>query len=153
MNTILLIVFLVLNWASFEKESCDCKKVSAKETTRYGGNQRVTFIESKVFKKLQGTVDNRSSSLTALVEIFDKPEHLLPDYSGDFKKPYKQKRIAACIADDQGKFCFKNIPPGKYEIRCSIGSEWNVTYVYVVVDPKSKLVKAAQLNIPMELGT
>jgi len=87
----------------------------------------------------------------ALVEVFDHPEYLL-DQSSSFKRDHpEQKRVAACRTGADGKFCLRNLPPGKYELRSSLSSGWDVTHVYVVLDKKAGQGKA--LHVRMELGT
>lgn len=153
MHTILLILIVFLNLSSFEKQNCGCKNAHKNETTRFGGNEKVTIVEEKTFQKIQGKISNLDPNHAVLVELFINPEHFTWDYPDNVKKRSKQKRIAACLSDEQGNFCFKNIRSGKYEIRCSIGSEWNVTYVYVVVDTKKHSGSAENLSIQMKVGT
>jgi len=132
---------------------CECRRPDEGENTHWGGNQVVVFLEEKSYRKLEGTIDtyNRRPLEHALVEIFDHPEYLL-DQSSSFKRDHpEQKKLAACQTGADGKFCFRGLPPGKYELRSSINSDWNVTHVYVVLDKKAGQGKA--LRVLMELGT
>ena len=70
----------------------------------------------------------------ALVEVFDHPEYLLK--TGTEAKPPDQHRLRACLTSADGRFCFENPPSGKYELRSSINSGWDVTHIYVVVSTK-----------------
>jgi hypothetical protein len=56
----------------------------------------------------------------------------------------KQKELAACVTAEDGKFCFRHLPPGKYELRASLNAGWNITHVYVVVDKKSQPKEATR---------
>jgi hypothetical protein len=60
---------------------------------------------------------------------------------------------AGCVVGPDGKFCFRALPPGKYELRLSKDGGWQNTHVYVIVAPlKQKAVKG-DLEISMQLGT
>ena len=87
-----------------------------------------------------------------LVEIFDKPDHLLASYPQNEKLKREQRRIAACKTGADGRFCFQNIPKGKYEIRASVDSGWNVTHVWVLIDPHGRQAKKEDLRLSMSLG-
>ncbi len=132
---------------------CKCSRPDKGETTHWGGNQVVVFVEEKSHQKMQGTIEmyDRRPLENALVEIFDHPEYLL-DQSSSFKRDHpKQKRLAACRTGADGKFCFRNLPPGKYELRSSVNSGWDVTHVYVVLDKKAG--QDNSLVVRMEVGT
>jgi len=70
----------------------------------------------------------------ALVEVFDNPDYLLDEAT--MAHPPKQKRLRACITGTDGKFCMRNLPSGKYELRASVNAGIDVTHIYVVVDRK-----------------
>jgi hypothetical protein len=130
-----------------------CHRPEKGETTHWGGNQVVVLVEEKSHRKIEGTIEMPGGRRVehALVEIFDHPEYLM-DQSSSFQgdRP-EQKRLAACRTAADGKFCFRDLPSGKYELRSSIDSGWNVTHVYVVLDKKAGEGKA--LRVLMELGT
>jgi len=132
---------------------CKCHRPDKEEATHWGGNQVVVFVEQKSYRNLQGTIEMYDGRPLehALVEVFDHPEYLL-DQSSSFKRDHpEQKRVAACRTGADGKFCLRNLPPGKYELRSSLSSGWDVTHVYVVLDKKAGQGKA--LHVRMELGT
>ena len=131
---------------------CKCSSVKEQETTRWGGNEVVVRIEKQNHKQVHGTVEDTFLKPVkgALVEIFDHPDYLL-DQDAPFTRNHpEQKRVAACRTSRDGKFCFRSLPPGKYELRSSIDSNWNVTHVYVVVGKKGETKK---IQISMSLGT
>jgi hypothetical protein len=132
---------------------CKCGTPDKGETTRWGGNQMIVVKEESSFRKLEGRVqmsDDRTLE-NALVEVFDHPGYLLDTSDSRSEGPPEQKRLAACRTGKDGKFCFRNLPAGKYELRSSLGSGWNVTHVYVVLDKHSK--RDEKLNVLMLLGT
>jgi|HubBroStandDraft_1064217.scaffolds.fasta_scaffold38857_4 hypothetical protein len=132
---------------------CKCRRASEKESTRPGGNEMVIFVEEKNYRELRGTVQLRDGQPVenALVEIFDKPEYLLDRSIASANNRPKQHRLAACVATADGKFCFRNLADGKYELRSSWKDGVNVTHVYVVIDKQSGEKK--DLSVEMTLGT
>ena len=97
---------------------------------------------------VQGRVENGGKPLRgALVEVFVS-EGRIP--SGSDEKN-DQKRLAANKTAEDGRFCFKSLPSGRYEIRSSIDTGWDVTHVVVTVDTKNG--KNERLHLVMYLGT
>jgi hypothetical protein len=94
----------------------------------------------------------------ALVEIFDKPDYLLCEWEPNNPRgcttnpPAEQRRVAACRTGKDGRFCFGDIPAGKYELRVSKDGGWNVVHAYVVVDPNSRASKDGGIVIKMTVG-
>ncbi len=132
---------------------CKCDVPDKRETTRRGGNEMIVVKEKSSFRKLEGIVEMSGDRPleNALVEVFDRPDYLLDTSHARSEGPPEQKRLAACLTAKDGKFCFRNLPTGKYELRASIGSGWNVTHIYVVLDRHSKEVE--KLKVLMLLGT
>ncbi len=130
---------------------CKCRPASKKDTTRWGGNMAIVEREKDSYRKIEGIVQMGDGSPleNALVEIFDQPDYLLK--SGADAKPPQQHRKAACFTSADGKFCFRHLPDGKYELRSSIGNCWNVTHIYVVVDRKAR--QTEELAVGMQVGT
>ncbi len=131
---------------------CKCHRPEEGDTTREGANILEISVEKEAYRKLEGTVvwmsDNNRFIEDALVEVFDHPEYLLSENpSADHPT---QKRVAACHTSADGKFCFRGLPPGKYELRSSPKAGWNITHVYVVVDKKGQTKK---IQVRMSLGT
>jgi hypothetical protein len=127
---------------------CTCHRPASGETTREGANLFVVQEEEKPYRDLNGIVEMGSIGLLdgVLVEIFDQPEYLLDSSA----KAPNQKRLAACVTAADGKFCFRHLSAGKYELRASLNSGVNITHVYVVVDKKAGRTK--KLRVGMSLG-
>ncbi len=131
---------------------CKCTRPDKGETTRWGGNEMVVIVKDSSLKQLQGVVQEPSGTAFAgaLVEVFTHPEYLRSDLpSAQGEKP-EQQRVAVCLTGSDGKFCFKHLQPGTYELRSSVSSGWDVTHIHVTVDPKGKSEK---IIVPMYIGT
>jgi len=157
-RNLLLAFLLSLTSLSFSTatpaaDKCKCRHASTKESTRPGGNQMVVFVEEKNYRELRGIVQMQSGqpAENALVEVFDKPEYLLDRSIASANNRPKQTRLAACVTSADGKFCFRNLANGKYELRTSSRNGVNVTHDYVVIDRQSGEKK--ELSIEMTLGT
>jgi len=129
---------------------CKCHRPEKGDTTRPGGNMFIVQQEEKPYRKLEGRVElyENTPLEEVLVEVFDQPEYLLKNGG---VAPNNQKRLAACVTSDDGKFCFRHLPPGKYELRASSKAGVNVTHVYVIVDKRAGQTK--ELVVGMSLGT
>ena len=68
------------------------------------------------------------------VELFDKPEVWADDSLSLNEKRKRQKLIATTSTDAKGKFDFRGVPKGAYEIQFSAAG-WNILSVLVSVDP------------------
>jgi hypothetical protein len=153
-------ILMSLGLSSLSDTNCQCTLAKPEETTRWGGNRLIAYEPVKIYKSIRGeVVDIHDVKLwDVLVEVFDRPEYLLcqhesPDPSNcTWEPPDDQRRIAACVTGKDGKFCFENIPPGKYELRVSRGVEWNVARIHVeVTDHKSKGTKE-DMVVEMSVG-
>jgi hypothetical protein len=128
---------------------CKCVRPQEGETTHWGGNMSIELEQKSTLKIVQGRVENVGKPLRgALVEVFESDGHILRGSGGERQE---QKRLAACRTSGDGKFCFKNLPSGTYEVRSSIDSGWDVTHVVVTVDAKKG--KNDKLRLSMNVGT
>jgi hypothetical protein len=70
------------------------------------------------------------------VEVFDKPEVWADDSLSLNEKRKRQKLIATSSTDSKGKFDFRGLPIGSYEVQFSNGNGgWNILSVLVNVNP------------------
>jgi hypothetical protein len=130
---------------------CTCRKIEKGETTHWGGNELVIQVEEKSYKEIKGVVlapDGPRAG--ALVEIWTNPEYLLRRGPQTPEEKAKQKRIKACRTGTDGKFCIY-AKAGRYEVRVSLDSGWDVTKAYVVIDPQKG--QDAAFEIHLVLGT
>lgn len=146
------ILILLFSANSFGQNcECSCKTPDLDETTHEGGNKIITVQDKKVYKFLHGKVFVGDEPLSdVLIEIFDQPEWII---NGDSKSPVEQNRIAACKTGKDGSFCFKDLPPGKYELRASKDIRWNPIYIYVIVDPNSKDAVKDSMEVRLSVGS
>ncbi|MBI4752293.1 MAG: carboxypeptidase regulatory-like domain-containing protein [Acidobacteria bacterium] len=131
---------------------CRCKPPEPNKTTHPGGNEIITVMEQVPYKCIEGRVQNIGGQALkdVLVEVLDRPEWIT---KGLVASPVGQKRIKACKTDALGRFCFHNIPAGKYEICASKDSEWNPSHVYVVVQPHNRKATKKKLVIHLTPGS
>ena len=130
---------------------CKCRRPEKGDATRWGGNEAVVLQPEGHFQELKGIVEafENEPMGDALAEVFDKPDYLISDTP--WANRPEQKRIRACVTSTDGKFCFKDLPDGAYELRISHDQGWNVTHVYVVLDHKGG--KKKEVHIRMHIGT
>ncbi len=70
------------------------------------------------------------------VEVFDKPEVWADDSLSLNEKRKRQNLIATASTDSKGKFDFRGVRKGSYEVQFSTGNGgWNILSVLVNVDP------------------
>lgn len=130
--------------------NCKCHHPEKGDSTRPGANMYIVQQEETPYRELKGTVELGGDHPLedVLVEIFDQPEYLLKQFG---PPPASQKRLAACVTSEDGKFCFRHLAPGKYELRASSQAGVNVTHVYVVVNRRAGQTK--ELVVGMSVGT
>ncbi len=120
-----------------------CSPPKTDESTHWVGNLEIVIVEKKSFRQLRGAVvtPNLDPFENALVEVFTNPGYLMIKAPTDKRGRPEQLRIAACRTGKDGRFSFPDLPPGRYELRSSSedsATGWNVTQVYVVVNPSGK---------------
>jgi len=138
----------------FSAQRCGCLLPAAGETTRSGANEHVVVAEKVKHARIAGTVRDVNGQIISdvLVEVFDKPDHLLLPYPQSIDQQKPQRRFGACEVGSNGQFCFVNIPPGKYEVRFSKNGGWNQTSLVISVAPRSRSATKRNLEITMQVG-
>jgi len=122
------------------------------ESTRLGGNEIDSEIETQIFQKVYGFVRDANDNQVkeAIVEIFDNPVWIKKDFPYPDKK---QRRIIGCTVANDGRFGIRGLPKGEYEMRVSVGSAWNVKHLLIKVDPNIRVSKKSTLIVYMKVGT
>ena len=84
------------------------------------------------FKRISGSVIGYGSVNPGVkVEAFDSPEVWADDSLSLSEKRKRQKMIAATSTDSKGRFDFREVPKGAYEVQFS-GTKpgWNILSVF-----------------------
>jgi protocatechuate 3,4-dioxygenase beta subunit len=153
MRKVAALALLVVVGAPSVLGDCQCIHTKKGETTHWGGNEMIVIVEKSSHKQLRGSVQmpNGQPADGALVEIFTHPEYLLSELPNAIRNRPEQQRVAACRTGVNGRFCFRGLAKGAYELRTSIDSGWDVTHIHVLVDPQKGV--ADNLKVVMHLGT
>ena len=152
-SALVLLLSLILFLQGSYGSRCRC--AASNEPTRDGANENVVIVEPEKYRQLAGVVqDTRGQILPdVLVEVYDKPEYLLLKYPESVEKKKAQRRLAGCVVGADGKFCFRGLQPGKYELRFSKAGGWNHIQVYVVIAAAKQKASNRSLEITMQPGT
>jgi Carboxypeptidase regulatory-like domain len=157
LNLTLLALLLLIGPIAYLQASggSQCQCATSHEHTREGANENIVMVKREKYHRLEGVVRsvNGAALPGVLVEVFNKPDYLLLSYPESEKKKKGQKRLMGCVVGGDGKFCFRDLPPGKYELRFSKSGGWNHTHVYVIVAPRGQKASKAMLDVSMLLGT
>jgi hypothetical protein len=132
--SLLLLLFLLLP-AGYQAQRCSCRQAPTQEQTRWG-NDNITLSTVTRVRVLNGsvTVGSDQPLVNALVEIFTDPDVILLPYSPTREERRgKQRRITSCFTDTKGRFCLAQLPPGRYELRCSARDFQTVSQTIKVV--------------------
>ena len=89
-------------------------------------HETITYPTS--LNRISGTVVGYGNSNPEVkVALFDKPEVWADDSLSLNEKRKRQKLIATASTDSKGRFRFRGVPKGSYEIQLSTGNGgWNV---------------------------
>ena len=92
----------------------------------------------------------------AVVEVFENPLKVAAgDYTyKDIERITSVDRKVACLTARNGRFCFRNLRPGKYLLRIGHAYDGQVSavHVIVVVDPKGRHSSRSALRIELPLS-
>jgi hypothetical protein len=152
LRKVLALVILAAVVAPSVFSDCKCARAEKGENTHWGGNEMIVIVEKTPHKQLRGLVTlNGEPAEGALVEIFTHPEYLVSQLPNATRDRAEQQRVAACRTGGDGRFCFRGLAKGAYELRSSVNSGWDVTHVHVLVDPQKGV--GDNLKVVMKLGT
>ena len=149
---LLAITLVITCQASASRKNCKCAAPDRGEKTHQGGNEIVTFKESRTYRLVRGTVHDVNGEPVGgvLVEVFDHPDWIILDY---LSSRVEQHRIAACKTGPDGSFCLKNISSGRYELRASKDTAWNPSHVYIVLSPRGRRGDRTGIKVQLTVGT
>ena len=119
----------------------------------HGANELIQLTDQTV-SSIRGEVSGpgEGDAKDIVVEIFS---YAGGDSFEDMKNALAQKRIAACITGEDGKFSFPHVKRGKYLLRAGTRESRgiNETYIILVVDPHITKNAGQGLRIPLHVGT
>lgn len=147
MIKIILATFLLFCLdTAYAQDLRHCRKVKSSETTCWGWIKGHTAVEGGTVKEIRGKVvdPNEEPVPDALIEVYDNPDL-------DFDK---RKRVAACRVGINGKFRFKGLRPGKYELRGSYcgGAGFDAGHTIVTLEPKDRVASKADTLVTLNLS-
>ena len=154
LTSALVVLFsLILFFQQSRGSRCLC--AASDEPTRAGVNEMIVTTAPGKYRQLAGVVKDLNGEIVSdvLVEVYDQPEYLLLKYPESEEKKKAQRRLGGCIAGADGKFCFRDLKPGKYELRFSKADGWNHAHVIVVIATAKQKASNHSLEITMQPGT
>jgi hypothetical protein len=128
--------------------NAECQK-AGKEDVPHGANMTVELAEQKV-SRLFGTVlfPNRESAGDIVIELYRRAG------KQSVQETMKQSRLTACITENDGKFSFPELQPGRYLLRVGIRRPAGINELYVPVILKSDgPYRTGGLTLTLLLGT
>lgn len=148
MNILVILLLACLSKHVQPHCGCTCLPVGKNITTRSGFVREVLEGE-QIVRQISGQtlLNGDMPEEGVLVEVYDNPSIALSQ--APVRKKRTQNRVAACITNQEGEFCFQGVRPGKYELRSS-KRERNTTSVIVVLVPKGK--QNQQIKIPISVS-
>lgn len=136
-TSLLLALVLFSATAPRAGTDCECRKAGNEVVTNWGVKPYAVELPD-TYPLLEGkVVDSAGDEVGgALLEVFDHPE--AGSWFGDPARSGKarQKRVAACLAGEEGCFRF-SLPAGAYELRVSRAG-FNAVVLQVNVKPGGK---------------
>ena len=148
---VLLPILCFVN-SNAQTQKCGCKSAPTNQMTVWG-TQNIILMEPDILKSIRGKVIAGGKPLSGvLVEVYNNPEGLLMDWKKREEMKSKQQKIAVCVTDIKGGFCFPKLFAGRYEVRFSKADDWDSTSIYVIVDPASSRSKSKKLIVRMQVS-
>lgn len=148
-NTFIIVFCLI---SLVQMSTAECRKATH-EQTPIGANMfelQDTQTVSNVFGRV--LLPDGSAGEDVVVEIFR--------YAGgenyqDIEKALKRKRIKACVTEEDGRFSFSGLKPGRYLLRAGTlpVRGLNEVHVIIVLTRNSKEGLGKELELKLTLGT
>jgi hypothetical protein len=130
------------------KNHCGCVKVTSGEAPLIGGEGIIMNFKPRYYRQIRGVVvfPDGTPAADSLAEIF-VDSYLFSEKTWD--KP-EERRIAVCKTTANGKFCFPNLPPGKYELRIRLNA-FDTTRFNLIVAPQNQTSSGRQIKVVLSV--
>ncbi len=149
----MILISLILVSLLSGSSQCNCRAIPIIETP-HGANEFILISEIKV-NRIAGKalLPNEEPANEAIVEVYDYSSSSL-----DYKDVYAvltDKRRAACMTGENGAFCFKNLPPGRYLLRAGTRKPAGMNQIHAIITvlPKNQKAPTGELELRLTLGT
>src|SRR5215203_2226846 len=134
-------IFLSLIVAAICSSAQECLPPSKKtnESTRASANLLIEIREKKTVRIVKGRIEDANGKTMpfGLVEVFQVAGH-------------NRERIIGCDFLEGGVFGISGLKKAEYEVRFSFGDGFNVSHIFVRVDPRRGSQK--EMIVTAELG-
>jgi hypothetical protein len=134
---------------TINSQECKCRAPEPGATTRTGYSEELATTDEIPHKSVRGVVHllgHDEPMEGVLIELFTLPAR------PPGRPPQKQRRLKACITEADGRFCFKGIAKGWYELRASKEGGFEITHVEVFIDPKNPESTDRGIDVPVVPG-
>lgn len=150
MLTSLALLTLLSLASGQQQKGCPCDKFVFTDNVPVS-HMVVRIFDERPVREIRGTVtdfNGASPAEKAFIFVTRMPRNMTSeDY--DAGKYRDGRSLIACETVSDGKFCFKNMQPGKYEV-CATSSGFNNTCVLITV---SNTARRKAIDIRLEPGT
>jgi hypothetical protein len=133
---VLSLLFSIL-FTSWPQDNCGCKKVKHPVDVSSGFSK---WLGGEfTLRRLEGTVSGASGEHfeDTLIEVTTMP------------KKGAGKTVRTCLTQSGGKFCFRDLKPGKYQVKYR-KEGYNAVYATVNISPQAEDGKT--ISIEMNVG-
>ncbi|HZS43726.1 MAG TPA: carboxypeptidase-like regulatory domain-containing protein [Blastocatellia bacterium] len=125
-------------------------KIATTDERPYGANE-IVGLRTKTVRRIVGKVTDANSAAipNAVVEVYRCCGHM---------QPIPKERLRAYVADEEGRFCIRDLPSGRYLLM--VGTHGDDGFKLVVMEvsldrhrPSRWLRSGKELSIALQVGT
>jgi uncharacterized GH25 family protein len=113
-----------------QQPKCHCQLAQADDRA-HGANQTIV-LSHKTVKRISGRVlyQDGTPVSQAVVEVYENADS---DKVDAYRTTRTKERRAACLADESGRFCFRDLPSGRYLVRAGTRTSAGMQEIIVKV--------------------
>jgi protocatechuate 3,4-dioxygenase beta subunit len=127
-----VLLLLVFGGVPSQKDKCQCQS-ALEDDYPHGANEEIE-IKGGTVKSIHGKVSYPTGDPVAegVVEVYnyENADRNLPPY----ELARAKERLAACLTDKDGRYCFAGLPSGKYVLRAGTRISEGMQEIYVTVN-------------------